>query len=212
MQCPLCQQEKNQLFYQNDFGTYANCENCELIFLTQENRLPVAEEKERYLTHENDINDARYRDYLEKTFQHIEARVLTSMKGLDFGCGPTLSMSEVLKPKGFEVDAYDPIFFPREFKEKGMYDFIIMSESLEHFYQPKKELNLVDQLLKEKGMLLIRTERHKGQEHFKNWYYQRDPTHVIFFNDETFRYVAQAWKWNLEIKSANIVLLSKGGL
>lgn len=210
MQCPLCHGTKNHFFYQNDIGKYALCENCELIFLTQANRLTLEREKERYLTHENNIEDVRYREYLEKTFLHIKDRVQTSMKGLDFGCGPTLSMSEVLKPQGFQIDAYDPLFFPRELKDKNVYDFVIMSESLEHFYHPDRELNLVDQLLKENGLLLIRTERHKGEEHFKTWYYHRDPTHVIFFNDETFRYVAKLKKWKLEFNSSNVVVFNKG--
>ena len=34
---------------------------------------------------------------------------------------------------------------------------------------------------------------------FENWYYVRDPTHVVFYCKETIEYIAKIFNWKIEI-------------
>jgi 2-polyprenyl-3-methyl-5-hydroxy-6-metoxy-1,4-benzoquinol methylase len=80
---------------------------------------------------------------------------------------------------------------------------------LEHFYSPKNELDKILNLLKPNGMILIRTERHLGRDHFSSWYYHKDPTHVIFFSKSTFEFVAKRYNLFITFPDKNIVLLRR---
>ena len=44
---------------------------------------------------------------------------------------------------------------------------------------------------------------------FEKWHYRRDPTHVVFYNEETFKVIAKARNWNYEIIKKDIVLFYK---
>ena len=44
---------------------------------------------------------------------------------------------------------------------------------------------------------------------FESWYYIRDPTHVVFYKEETFEVIASQRNWNLTIPCKNIALFNK---
>ena len=44
---------------------------------------------------------------------------------------------------------------------------------------------------------------------FKNWYYRKDPTHVVFYCEKTFDVIAQQRNWSCEVISKDIVLFNK---
>jgi hypothetical protein len=44
---------------------------------------------------------------------------------------------------------------------------------------------------------------------FENWYYRRDPTHVVFYSKKTFEIIAEQHNWQLEIPAKDIALFSK---
>ena len=44
---------------------------------------------------------------------------------------------------------------------------------------------------------------------FKDWYYRRDPTHVVFYKKETFEVIASQRNWNSTIPCKNVVLFNK---
>lgn len=206
MICPLCQTLNSKSFFQGPNGEYIHCTNCDLIYLDSKFYLNSQDEKKRYETHQNIPSDGKYRNYLLSTFRHIQDKLPPNAKLLDFGCGPTEGMKYVVSKFGFHCDSYDPFFFPSLSFEKFSYDGIILSESLEHFYEPQHQLERILSFLKKDGKLLIRTERHLGEDHFRTWYYQKDPTHVIFFSNKTFEFIAKRYNLLSSFPDKNIVL------
>ena len=44
---------------------------------------------------------------------------------------------------------------------------------------------------------------------FENWYYRRDPTHVVFYNRKTFHHIGSQRNWQVFFPSENVVLFHK---
>ena len=115
----------------------------------------------------------------------------------------------MLSKEGFSVSLYDPYFYPDKAVLSKQYDFITCTETAEHFYDPFKEFNTFNDLLKPGGWLGIMTSFLTTDDKFENWYYRRDPTHVTFYCEKTFQVMASQRDWTCEIKSRNVVLMQK---
>ncbi|MFO7656607.1 MAG: class I SAM-dependent methyltransferase [Bacteroidales bacterium] len=156
-------------------------------------------EKKRYLTHNNGIQYKGYVDFLNQAIEPALPLLNKDMQGLDFGCGPTPTLSVILEQQGYKCDNYDPLFFPGLPEKK--YDFIFATECFEHFFFPAKEIQLIKNLLKPGGILTIMTETWKSDEAFASWYYAKDSTHVSFFHNHTFGFIAE--KFGFEAKECS---------
>ena len=44
---------------------------------------------------------------------------------------------------------------------------------------------------------------------FEDWYYRRDPTHVVFYSERTFEIIASQRNWVYEVPKKDIVLIYK---
>lgn len=207
--CPLC---FNKDFFTvvkgPDLRAYTKCNKCLLIF-TEPSYLPSEKsEKERYLTHKNGIQYKGYVDFLNQAIEPALPLLSKAMLGLDFGCGPTPTLSVILEQKGFTCDNYDPLFFP-ELPEKK-YDFIFATECFEHFFFPAKEIQRINKLLKPGGILIVMTEKWKTAEAFSSWYYARDSTHVSFFHNQTFGFISEKFGFEtIESNNKRVMLLQK---
>ena len=115
----------------------------------------------------------------------------------------------MLNSDGFEVDLYDPFFFPNQDIFTKQYDFITCTETVEHFFNPCEEFKTLDKLLLPGGWLGVMTDFITTEDAFDRWYYRRDPTHVVFYSEKTFEVIADQRGWNCEIPSKNIVLFNK---
>lgn len=184
--------------------SYFSCPRCGLIWLDEKNRLSREQEARHYATHEN--HGPAYLDYLRKTAEPVLARVSGGSLCLDYGCGPTEGMRELISPMGFSVESYDPFFFPRVLL-KNHYDFVLCSEAAEHFFCPAEEFARIDATLKPGGLLGVRSQLWEGKESFRDWYYRRDPTHVCFYTEKSVRWLAGHFGWELlELRSPLWVL------
>jgi hypothetical protein len=43
----------------------------------------------------------------------------------------------------------------------------------------------------------------------RNWHYRQEPTHVVFYREETFRFLATQRGWECEIPAPNVALMRK---
>lgn len=218
--CPLCLNYQIQYYCNSDVNrSFQKCEICSLVFTINEQVLSAEDEKSRYMLHENNLTQIGYREYLGQMWESLlpillerknKTQNLTSANfslcGLDFGCGPTEAFAQFAKEFDFEVKSYDPYFFNKNEIFENKYDFIWCSESFEHFNHPKTTINKIISLLKPEGLLAIRTESYPPPEQFKKWYYQRDPTHVVFYNLDTMKWIAQNWDLKLRFNSKNIFI------
>ncbi|WP_232368331.1 class I SAM-dependent methyltransferase [Alteromonas sp. MB-3u-76] len=179
------------------------------MFVSPEFLPSTGAEKSEYDKHENSFEDDGYRTFLKKLLTPLSIYIKPSSSALDFGCGPAPVLAELLKEKGLEVSIYDPFYANNIEVLEQSFDVITCTEAIEHFHQPAKEWSLFNSMLKPNGILAIMTKRVLSKERFKQWHYKNDPTHVSFFSEATFNYLAQRDTFSVEFPSSDVVLMKK---
>ena len=53
------------------------------------------------------------------------------------------------------------------------------------------------------------TNFYSKEKIFENWYYIKDPTHVVFYNKKTFLIIAKVFNWDCEFSGNNLVFFKK---
>ena len=183
--CPLCLNQKSELFDQDKHRSFHLCKMCNLVFVQRENLIPEDLEKKRYESHENSEEDDGYRSYLNKIATSIKDHLSPNDIGLDFGCGKTKILAGLLRP--WSVYSYDVYFHPDNDLLSKKYDFIILSEVIEHLRSPREIMLSLSECLNPQGQFFIKTKlRPENRATFSQWFYKRDITHVQFFNQQSF--------------------------
>ncbi len=195
--CPLCKTEETTLFHLTHSRDFLKCNQCQLVFVKPEQRISLEEERKLYTQHQNNTDDPDYRKFLKRIFTPVTSRILPLAKVLDFGCGPGPALSSMFSEAGYEVSIFDPYFFPNPEVLTEHYEIITCTEVIEHCHNPMKELLLLTSLLKPRGILGIMTKRLKQPDNFAEWHYKNDPTHVCFFADQSFQWIADKLQMQL---------------
>lgn len=190
MKCNLC----NSCLIDND--TFLICPSCGLI--VKKSHPFELEEKERYLAHQYDEN---YKSYMHRLTIFID---FNNKEVLDFGCGQHPILNELYPEAKFTN--YDYYFFSKEDYKSLSYDIILLIEVIEHISNIKATIENLLALLKGDGKIYIHTRLYDEATDFKTWWYQRDITHISFFNIKTFEYLASKYNLNLEQINEFIVL------
>ena len=207
--CPLCDDTQVNHFFEDQRRSYMRCGVCSLVFVPKIFHLSKFDEKREYDLHQNSVQDEGYRRFLGRVSEPLLLRLSEVSKGLDFGCGPGPTLSQMIEAAGHHMDIYDPYYSPdRSFKTKR-YDFITATEVLEHLVEPGSELNQLWSLLNSSGWLAIMTKRVMSLEAFANWHYKNDPTHISFFSESTFDFLAEKWDTKAEFIGNDVVLFQK---
>ena len=209
MICIVCKNQETVDFKNIKQKRYWKCSYCEAIFLDKEFYLSSNDEYKHYLTHNNDVNDPRYKQFLSNLMLPLIKRIKLNSIGLDYGCGPGPALSLMLREKGYQMFNYDPFFHPKKRNLIKKYDFISCTETAEHFHNPFGEFTRFNELLNNNGVIGIMTNFHSKQDIFENWYYIKDPTHVVFYNKKTFQIIAKIFDWDCEFLVNNLVFLKK---
>ena len=229
-------------------GAFYFCTNCKSVFKDPKKHLIPEDEKARYDLHNNSIEDSRYIQYLEKSWNGFIQNILSSLNRqkvsvqkespgmlelqspnlytkelplsengkmlfktvLDYGCGPVKALEHILQSSSYEVQSWDKFYYTQPLPLET-FDVIFCHEVVEHFTHAEQDF---DQLLRfaHKGtFLFLSTELYPQDfESFKKWYYKNDPTHVIFYQKESFEFLAQ--KHQLQLVSVfgnNKIILQK---
>lgn len=206
--CSLCNSNA-AFFHRNRKRCYYQCDRCRLVFVDPDQWLDQDQEFAQYNYHQNDPSDARYRQHLNRVFEPLHSRLKPKSFGLDFGSGPGPTLSIMFQEAGHEMRIYDPYFSPQRQVLDETYDFVTTTEVVEHFYYPAKEFDLLWSLLRVGGWLAVMTKRIDDVHAFGDWYYQIDPTHVIFFSLKTFTWLAEKWNAHFEVVGPDVVLFQK---
>lgn len=171
------------------------CAECGYVFVASKNLLSQKEEKDRYVEHENSIEDARYVTFLSRLLDPLSSFLKYDDLVLDYGSGPEPVLAKLLENKGFDVFTYDPFFSPE--LHEAVYDGVTATESFEHFFEPRREIETIMSILAPRGVLGVMTLRYDETTDLRTWHYARDPTHIGFFSNKTFRWIES--KFNLEL-------------
>ena len=209
IECPVCEQAELQDFQAIKQQHYLRCPRCQCTVMAPECRLNAEQEKAIYQHHDNNPDDPGYRRFLAKLADPLLARLPGGAHGLDFGCGPGPVLAGMLEQAGMTLALYDPFFHPQSDVLQQQYDFITCTEVLEHLHQPAAVLRQLDKLLKPGGLLAIMTCFQTDDARFANWHYRRDPTHVVFYKEQTLALIADHHGWTLEIPRKDVVIFKK---
>jgi len=186
--CLLCHSESTASYFEDRLHKFFECSNCGTVFRDPATFLSPSEEKERYLTHNNDVNDPDYQEFVSPITEAVQKYYTKEAIGLDYGAGTGPVIAKVLRDQGYRIELFDPFFHPDKSVLNKNYDFIVCCEVIEHFHRPLEEFQLLQRLLNPGGRLICMTDP-LPEENFDKWYYKDDPTHVIFYNDENLQWI-----------------------
>ncbi len=210
LNCPVCRCCETRVFLVDRTGrTYHRCSACKATFLDPSCFLSPAEEYAHYLTHENNVSDPGYRAYLSKLADPLQARLEPASAGLDYGCGPAPALADMMRGSGHDMAVFDPHFANDAFVLERAYDFVTCTETAEHFHSPGDEFKRLSALLKPGGILAVMTIFQTDDARFENWRYRHDPTHVVFYREQTFAVLARQLQLRCDVIAKDVVFLSK---
>jgi len=209
--CPLCKNDKNPESLLSAGRAFSRCAVCRLTFVPKDRHLSPDEERGRYEQHRNDVSDPAYRAFLQPTADAIQAKVPPPARGLDFGAGPGPALARMLEERGYVMSLYDVYFHPDREALESVYDFIVCTETAEHFCDPRAEFLRLKERVTPGGWIAIRTELFLSSRNFEQWHYPRDPTHVSIYAPETLEWIASWLSLKLEVLSPHLALFQKAG-
>lgn len=207
--CPVCRVPGSKLFLSAEGRDYWRCETCAASFLDR-GQLPSPDaEYAHYLHHENHPDDSGYRRFLSKLADPLLEKLTPGSSGLDYGCGPGPALATMLREAGHEMALYDPFFHPDPEPLSQIYDFVTCTETAEHFHRPGQEFARLMSLVRPCGWLAIMTCFQTADARFQDWHYRKDPTHVVFYREETLRHLAAARGWHCEVPLKDVALMQR---
>lgn len=216
MRCILCGSDETKaaaVVTNKSRKTFFRCTKCDFCFLDRTQLLDSSREKARYRLHQNSSDNSGYVNWLGKIADSAMRVVdLRDKNVLDYGCGHTPVLPEILKgkePRIGKINYYDLYFFPDfDFTEK--YACIFSVEVFEHFRDVYKEVAQVFSLLETGGYIVISTGLLPDEKKFASWWYIQDATHISFYSLQTFEWLAKAFSLKIIFSDEkNIVILQK---
>jgi 2-polyprenyl-3-methyl-5-hydroxy-6-metoxy-1,4-benzoquinol methylase len=180
-----------------------------MVHLPRVHCLSEREEKAEYDRHCNDPDDPGYRRFLSRSLAQVTKRVMPPAMGLDFGCGPGPALVKMAEEQGYVMQAYDKFYAPDETVWQHAYDFITCTEVVEHLAHPLPILDRLWSLLRPDGLLVIQTKRVLDDARFVQWHYPNDPTHITFFAEASFRWLAQRWQTGVHFPCQDVAVFCK---
>jgi len=156
--------------------------------MNPQNRLTKQKELDRYLKHQNNYADPKYRSFLMQIAKPCFEYINESSLCLDYGSGQEANMAVIFREHGFSMESYDPYFHPIKLREQ--YDLIVCNETCEHFYNPSHDIKKIRTILAPQGVLAIGTNLRDESIELGKWHYLSDQTHVSIYSKKTFEYIA----------------------
>lgn len=207
--CRMCGAPHIRFFLSVEGLDYHRCDRCKATVLDRARWLSAETEYAHYLNHENNVADTAYRRFLSRLVDPLLKKLAAGRDGLDYGCGPGPALAHMLSEAGHNMSLFDPFFFPDQALLGRRYDFITCTEAIEHFHHPAEDFARFERMLRPGGWLAIMTCFQGDDDQFPLWYYRRDPTHVIFYREETLRHIARSFGWSCTFPVKDVALMQK---
>lgn len=206
--CPLCH-DGSALVGEAHGREYWACSRCDLHFVPAEQHLPGEDERARYELHDNTMENKGYVRMFTRKIRVMRRHWQDVHSVLDYGCGPGPVLVELLRRIGYDAVGYDPYFAPSIENEKR-FDAVVSTETFEHFASPGQELTRITSLIRPGGYLAVMTQFRPDEPSITKWWYAREPTHVTFYSGATFRWIAEAYGFDVvHLDTKDFVVLRK---
>lgn len=207
--CPLCANPDIWHFHRDPKRDYYRCPGCLLVFVLSQQHLSLSQEKAIYDLHHNTVGDPGYTAFLSRLATPLLARIPENSVGLDFGCGPGPALAALFTANGHTVHLYDPFYANHPEQLQQAYTFVLCTEVVEHFRNPKQACDRLLNLVEPGGWLGIMTKLVIDADAFAKWHYKNDPTHVAFFSRPTFDWLASQYGCQLEFIGNDVIILRR---
>lgn len=188
--CPLCHSIAPRDYAEDKRRCYYQCGTCHLVFADPASWPDARTEKAEYDLHDNDPEDTGYQSFLARMAIPLNEKLPAGASVLDFGCGPAPVLAQQLEQCGHSVRLFDVFYHPDEQALTTDYDAVVLTEVIEHLHRPFQDMRRLWSCVKPGGILAIMTQRVISQKRFRLWTYKNDPTHVCFYSEATFRWLA----------------------
>jgi len=209
LSCPLCDAPDAVAYHRDARRDYLQCQVCTLVFVPPHQHLDADAERAVYDQHQNSPQDAGYRRFLSRLQAPLLARLTPGAEGLDVGSGPGPTLSVMFEEAGHPMAIFDPYYAPDPAPLSRSFDFITATEVVEHMAAPGDELIRLAGLLRPGGWLGLMTKRAGDREAFAGWHYILDPTHVCFFSEASFSWLAERLAMDVTFPDHDVVLLRR---
>ncbi|MDO6677973.1 MULTISPECIES: methyltransferase domain-containing protein [unclassified Shewanella] len=208
IKCPLCRY-RAEFFLQDKKRAFYRCDQCGLVFANPQSHLMPAAQLQRYGRANKASKQKQLIQFIKPLLSQISAQQSGSLTGLNFGRVLDKASLDKIEHAGHRLYQYDPFVKADQQLFNQQYDFICCYRVLEHFQQPGKEWQLLSKLLKPGGWLAISTSLMTDLNHFSKWHFKNNPTHVSFYQQQTFEYLAQHSEFTLLFAAKELVLMQK---
>lgn len=222
--CPFCD---NFVHNMNDVKgkKYFFCDKCGGISLVKGFFAPNDQQKNRYMLHENTLDNLGYKKFLcgfvDPVLEFLQEFIKKDeLKIFDFGSGPSPCLCELLKTyidsgklsKTTIINNYDKFFTPK--KNLIPSDLCFCLEVVEHFENPIEDFMELSKCVKKGGYLAVGTilvpKNSYTVDEFSKWWYKDDFTHVSFYTEKSLEILGNKVGLKLVNKlSERIILFQK---
>ncbi len=206
--CPLCSYQAD-FFLQDKKRAFYACSQCGLVFANPKSHLMPNLERQRYGRAQRSSKQKQLSQFVLPLLQQISQQQTGRLTGLNFGRVLDEKSQHTIYEAGHVVNQYDPFFAADQSVLTQRYDFVCCYRVFEHFRHPNREWKLLNQLIKPNGWLAVSTPLMTDKALFSKWHYKNNPTHVSFYQQATFEYLASNSDFELLFASKDLVLMQK---
>ncbi|MGZ9899879.1 methyltransferase domain-containing protein [Shewanella gaetbuli] len=206
--CPLCN-NPTQFFVQDKKRAFNLCRQCGLVSADPRSHVMPNVEAKRYGRNPKGAKQRQLTQFITPLLAQINQQQPGSLSGLNFGRVLDQQCVTMIQDSGHLINQYDPFFAADQRVLQNQYDFVCSYKVFEHFRHPKKEWALLSSIIKPGGWLAISTPLLTELAHFNKWHYKNNPTHVSFYQQQTFEYLALHSEFTLLFASQALILMQK---
>ena len=188
--CKLCLASACVPAGRNKHRKFVHCPSCGLVFVPREFWLDTDEERARYAHHDNATSNDGYVKFLGQVANIVAGLGPSSARVLDFGSGENAVLVDILRQRGFDCAAYDPIYGLGQAAMRERYDILVLCEVIEHLRDLRAEILTLKECLGPGGRVVVRTQCYPSVPEMTTWWYARDATHLNFFSERTLQFAA----------------------
>jgi SAM-dependent methyltransferase len=180
--CGLCQSDDCAPVGRSQQRDLVLCRACGLVFVPEAQWVSVEAERARYGHHDNTAANAGYVSFLGEVADVVAGLARPGARVLDCGSGENAVLTALLRERGYDSVAYDPLYGIGEGAFADRYDVIVLCEVIEHLRDLRGELARLRECLRPGGQMVVRTQCYPSVDSLPAWWYARDATHINFFS------------------------------